>query len=205
MRCILGIGNPGSNYINTRHNIGFQLIDGFASKLNLNFIPSKSEYYFSEGKIGENHFCLVKPTTFVNNSGVAALSCTQYFGILSQDLLVVVDDVNIKFGEIRLRKSGGDGGHNGLRSIIYHLNSEDFPRLRFGIGEDFEKGNLSEYVLSKFTKEENEALENISLTTYTLLNSFITGGYDYMLSEFSRLKNLELKENKTSKTNESQE
>lgn len=205
MRCILGIGNPGSNYINTRHNIGFQLIDGFASKLNLNFIPSKSEYYFSEGKIGENHFCLVKPTTFVNNSGVAALSCIQYFRISSQDLLVVVDDVNIKFGEIRLRKSGGDGGHNGLKSIIYHLNTDDFPRLRFGIGEDFEKGSLSDYVLSKFSKEENEALENISLTTYNLFNSFITGGYDYMLSEFSRLKNSELKENKTSKTNESQE
>ncbi len=205
MKCILGLGNPGSKYLNTRHNVGFRLLDDFAASLKLEFSPSKFEYYFSEGKIGEHHFCLVKPTTYVNNSGIAALSCIQFYQISSLDLLVVVDDVNLNFGEIRLRKSGGDGGHNGLRSLINHLNTEDFPRLRVGIGEEFEKGNLSEYVLSKFSNEEIQILSKISIAIYNLFKSFITGGYNSMLSEYSFFKNKESKKNKESQTNESKE
>lgn len=205
MKCILGIGNPGTRYQSTRHNIGFSLLDDFAVKYSLTFIPSNFDYYFANAEIEGNPFSILKPTTYVNNSGVAAHQCINYYKIVTQDLLVVVDDINLSFGEIRLRKSGGDGGHNGLNSIIYHLNTEDFPRLRFGIAGEFEKGTLSEFVLSKFSIEENNNLKKLSDFSSHLIFSFIKGGYDLMLSEFSRIKNIENKENRASQTNENQE
>lgn len=205
MRCILGIGNPGNRYLNTRHNIGFQLVEDFASRLKLVFKPSKYEYYFAEGEIEEHPFSIIKPSNFVNNSGLAAYQCLNSYSISTQELLVVVDDVNLAFGEIRIRKSGGDGGHNGLNSIIYHLNSVEFPRMRLGIGENFPKGYLSDYVLSKFSDSENQELKKYFNTSSYLLESFIKGGYNFMISEYSRLKNLEVKENKASQTNERQE
>lgn len=205
MRCILGIGNPGNRYNSTRHNIGFQLVEDFASRLKLTFKPSKYDYYFTEGVIEESLFSIIKPSNYVNNSGVAAQQCLYSYNIGVHDLLVVVDDINLGFGEIRIRKSGGDGGHNGLNSIIYHINSDEFPRMRFGIGEKFEKGNLSDYVLSKFSDEESKELKKYMTTSAYLLESFVKGGYDLMLTEFSRLKNIEIKENKASQTNERQE
>lgn len=204
MKCILGIGNPGSRYKNTKHNIGFQLVDYFATARKLEFKASKFDYYYSEGELENNSFIIIKPTTFVNNTGVAAHQCLTFYGIVSQNLLVLVDDVNLKFGDIRIRKTGGDGGHKGLNSIIYHLKTEDFPRLRFGIGDHFEKGNLSDYVLSKFDVEEIKKMGNLFEFTSVLISSFIKDGYDYMLTEYSRLKNLE-KNNRANNTNENQE
>ncbi|MCJ7554762.1 MAG: aminoacyl-tRNA hydrolase [Ignavibacteriaceae bacterium] len=205
MKCILGIGNPGERYRNTRHNVGFQLLDYFVSVQKLKFKASKFDYYFSEGEIDNKPFVIVKPTTYVNNTGVAIHQCLSFYGIIAQDLLVLVDDINLSFGEIRLRKSGGDGGHNGLTSIIYHLNTEDFPRLRFGIDNDFEKGALSDYVLSQFNDEELGKMNKLSELSSILISSFIIDGYDFMLAEYSRLKNIELKENRANNTNENQE
>lgn len=204
MKCILGIGNHGSRYEKTKHNIGFQLIDYFASKHRLEFKASRFDYYYSEGELESKSFIIVKPTTYVNNTGVAAHQCLTFYGIVPKNLLVLVDDVNLKLGDIRLRKSGGDGGHNGLNSIIYHLNNENFPRLRFGIGDNIEKGNLSEFVLSKFEDEEIKKMENLFELTSFLIYSFIRDGYDYMITEYSRLKNLE-KNNQPNNTNENQE
>lgn len=205
MRCILGIGNPGRRYLNTRHNVGFKLVDDFVSRVNLKFKTSNHDYYFTLGEIEENPFIIIKPSNYVNNSGLAALQCINEYNILPQNLLVVVDDVNIEFGEIRIRKSGGDGGHNGLSSIIYHLNTTEFPRIRFGIGEEFEEGYLSNYVLSSFTPNELKVLTGLMDLTAHLIKAFIIGGFDFLLSEYSRSKNIKTKENKASKTNESQE
>ncbi|HEX7356588.1 MAG TPA: aminoacyl-tRNA hydrolase [Ignavibacteriaceae bacterium] len=191
MRIIVGIGNPGRGYQNNRHNVGFQFLDFFVEKNNLIFKPSKYDYHFVEGEHSGKPFVLIKPDTYVNNSGLAVLDCIRFYNASVEDVLVVVDDIHLSFSDIRIRKSGGDGGHNGLNSIIYHLNSENFSRIRIGIGNDFESGNLVDYVLSNFSKSDFIKLEKTFSLSLQLVESFILDGYSSMLSTFSRLKNQE--------------
>ena len=130
--------------------------------------------------------------------GVAVLNCIINYNLDVKDLLVIVDDINLDIGLIRIRKSGGDGGHNGLSSIIYHLNSNEFPRLRIGIGNDFKNGLLPDYVLSNFDKNDFQIIKKSFDTSIQLIENFILEGYQKMLSTFSRLKSLE-KKNEESK------
>lgn len=185
MRVILGIGNPGSKYSNTRHNIGFNILDHLAAKWKLEFSPSKKDYYFTGGKINVSRFTLVKPSTYVNLSGIAAAQVIGEYEIDLEDLLIVCDDINLGLGKIRLRTSGGDGGHNGIASLIYNLESDQFPRLRFGIGSDFENGLMSDYVLEKFSEEEIELIEPQIKFTSEIIKNFIIGGAKQMLEYYS--------------------
>ena len=187
MQVIIGIGNPGSRYRFNRHNVGFQFLDYFAEKKSLNFKASKSDYYFAEGGSDNNPFLLVKPSSYVNNSGIPVLSVLEEYKIQLNNLLVIVDDINIPVSTIRVRKSGGDGGHNGLGSIIYHLNSQEFPRLRIGIGNDFESGNLPDYVLSDFSEDEFKKLLKTFDVCSILVDEFINDGFQKMLNSYSRL------------------
>ena len=187
MQVIIGIGNPGSRYRFNRHNVGFQFLDYFAEKKSLNFKASKSDYYFAEGGSDNNPFLLVKPSSYVNNSGIPVLSVLEEYKIQLNNLLVIVDDINIPVSIIRVRKSGGDGGHNGLGSIIYHLNSQEFPRLRIGIGNDFESGNLPDYVLSDFNEDEFKKLLKTFDVCSILVDEFINDGFQKMLNSYSRL------------------
>ena len=143
MKAILGLGNPGLRYINTRHNIGFNILEQFALKHNLEFDSSSVTFDSAEGILEGSRFLLVKPTTFVNLSGIAARQVFEQYDVSLADFLVLTDDVNLSLGKIRIRNSGGDGGHNGLHSIIEHLGIENFPRIRFGIGDYFESGNIA--------------------------------------------------------------
>lgn len=185
MRVVLGIGNPGKRYENTRHNIGFLILNTFAAKKNLSFYPSRGDYYYSESNADGNPFLLVKPSTYVNNSGAAVLQVMQEYNVSLKDILVIVDDINLKIGSIRVRASGGDGGHNGMRSIIYHLESKDFPRIRIGIGSGFTKGDMADYVLSKIHKDEKELVSTASETVLCLMEEFIIGGIKQMLDFYS--------------------
>ena len=187
MRIIVGIGNPGSRYKNNRHNIGFQFLDYYAEKKSLKFKASKFDFYFAEGESDEHPFFLVKPSSYVNNSGLPVLAAVQNYGINLSDLLVIVDDINIPFNSIRLRKSGGEGGHNGLYSIIYHLKSEDFPRLRIGIGNNFTAGKQPEYVLSDFDKDELKGLKKIFEIGEILVSDFVEDGFEKMINSYSRI------------------
>ena len=187
MQVIIGIGNPGSRYRFNRHNVGFQFLDYFAEKKSLNFKASKFDYYFAEGGSDNNPFLLVKPSSYVNNSGIPVLSVLEEYKIQLSNLLVIVDDINIPVSTIRVRKSGGDGGHNGLGSIIYHLNSQEFPRLRIGIGNDFESGNLPDYVLSDFSEDEFKKLLKTFDVCSILVDEFINDGFQKMLNSYSRL------------------
>ncbi|MFZ1280527.1 MAG: aminoacyl-tRNA hydrolase [Ignavibacteriaceae bacterium] len=190
MHVIVGIGNPGAKYKSNRHNVGFQFLDYFAEKKSLNFKASKYNYFYSEGEFSAKPFVLVKPDTYVNLSGSAVLNCAKYYSVDLKDILVVVDDINLDIATIRIRKSGGDGGHNGLNSIIYHLNSNEFPRLRIGIGNNFSKGSLPDYVLSDFNKDDFLKLNITFDLSIKLLDSFLLDGYQTMHNTFSRLKNL---------------
>jgi PTH1 family peptidyl-tRNA hydrolase len=189
VRAIVGIGNPGSRYKNNRHNVGFQLLDYFAEKKFLIFRESKFDYYYSEGEISQEPFVLIKPSTYVNLSGVSVHNCISNYKIDVKDLLILVDDINIDFASARVRKSGGNGGHNGLNSIIYHLNSDEFPRLKIGIGNNFENGFLPDYVLSDFDEDEMIKLKSTFELGTQLIESFIIGGFDLLLSTYSRLLN----------------
>jgi len=187
VRVIVGIGNPGSRYKNNRHNVGFQFLDFFCEKKKLLFKASKFCYHFSEGQFSGDPFVLIKPDTYINNSGLAVLECIKYYKLDVVDLLVVVDDINLGLADIRIRKSGGDGGHNGLSSIIYNLQSKNIPRLRIGIGSNFQSGNLAEYVLSDFDTNDFMHIEKAFNISIQLAESFISDGYSKMLNTFNRL------------------
>ena len=133
---IVGLGNVGREYEGTRHNVGFAVVDGVAAKFKKSFAPGKGEYFAAQIRHRGEEIVLFKPTTYMNNSGIAVSNAAERFGILPEDILVAYDDFNIPLGKLRLRKSGGDGGHNGVYSIIYQLNSENFSRLRCGIGSE---------------------------------------------------------------------
>jgi len=186
LKIVFGIGNPGKKYFHTRHNVGFMILDKFALKHKLQFEPSKFDFYYTTEKKSEQNFMLVKPTTYVNLSGNAARQIVDNFDCSAEDILVVCDDINLNLGKIRIRKSGGDGGHNGLYSIIYQLETENFPRLRFGIGQDFEKGEMKDYVLSKFSAEEIESLKINFDFSVELIENFIEGGIENMLNYYSK-------------------
>jgi len=192
----MGIGNYGSRYSLTRHNAGFIILDMFAEKHGIRFRESKFDYHEAEGSIGTFHFLLVKPVTYVNRSGIAAIDALNNHGLLPEDMLVVVDDINLEPGRIRFRKSGGDGGHNGLFSIISALATEMFPRLRFGIGSEFEHGDMPDYVLSKFSAKEMSNLRSSFEFCVLLLEQFISGGSKMLLEFYSKEINKILPESK---------
>jgi len=187
VRIIFGIGNPGIRYELTRHNAGFLLLDYLADKLSLNFKESNGEYSEAVGKLNGNEFILVKPGTYVNNSGIAAKQIVEKFSVLPEEFLVVCDDTNLINFDWRVRLSGGDGGHNGLSSIIYHLMTDEFPRVRIGIGSNPPGLALSEYVLSGFSKTEIEELTSTFKKYSVLIEEFIVGGSKKMLEANSVL------------------
>ncbi len=187
MRVICGIGNPGSRYTYNRHNVGFMFLDYFASSHSLSFTASKNDYYKANGEIQNESFSLIKPSTYVNNSGIAALQAIQNYNIGVTDFLLVYDDLNLEFPALRVRVSGGDSGHNGVNSVIYHLSSEEFPRLRFGIGNNFEKGKMADYVLTDFNNDEMKQLEISFKTACYLTEEFIKGGTKNLLDSNSAL------------------
>ncbi len=185
MRAVVGLGNPGKKYNLTRHNIGFLILDTLAEKYNLGFKASRFDYYYSEGLTDASDFFLIKPTTYMNLSGSAVKDFIDVQKVDLYNLLVVADDVNLITGKIRLRKSGSHGGHNGIKSIIYHLQSEEFPRLRFGIGGAFDKGDMADFVLEKFAKEELEKIKPDIDFAVELLEAFISGGFKSATDLFS--------------------
>ena len=150
---IIGLGNPGSEYENTRHNIGFKILDAFANSLKVQ-ISSSRLAFSAEGKVKNKTFFLIRPTTFMNLSGKAVNYYLQKEKIPLSNLLVITDDVALPIGHIRLRLKGSDGGHNGLKSINETVGSGNYSRLRFGIGNEYPKGAQVNFVLGKWSNEE---------------------------------------------------
>ena len=189
MKLIVGLGNPGSKYELTRHNIGFIIADFFAASLNISFKAGKGDWLEAKGRIGDEDVYLLKPLTYMNNSGMAILDFMEKTGADIKDVLVIVDDFQIPLGMIRVRKDGSDGGHNGLSSIIYHLNSDEFPRMRIGIGrnEALKKEEFIDFVLGNFDKEEIENIKNLMPDYLKCIRSFITDGLTVTMNSFNRM------------------
>lgn len=155
------MGNPGDVYEWTRHNIGYLVIDKVAEKEHVTYNPGKGKYLVGKFASGDDEVFLLKPLTYMNLSGIPIADAREALDVDLGHLMVVLDDMNLPFGQLRLRRGGTDGGHNGLASIIYHLVEEEFPRLRIGIGKPEEDIPLSEYVLLDFSDEEKENLPSI--------------------------------------------
>jgi len=189
VKLIVGLGNPGSKYELTRHNIGFIILDFFAESLSINFKVGKGDWLEAKGRIGEEDVYLLKPLTYMNNSGVAILEFMEKTGAEIKDVLVIVDDFQIPLGTIRVRKGGSDGGHNGLSSIIYHLNSDEFPRMRAGIGrnEALKKDDFIDFVLGNFDKEEIEIIKKLMPEYMNCIRSFITDGLTITMNTFNKM------------------
>ncbi|MDQ0150243.1 aminoacyl-tRNA hydrolase [Eubacterium multiforme] len=157
MFLIVGLGNPGSKYDNTRHNIGFEAIDYIAKKYNIDINRKKFKGEYGEGFIGSEKVILMKPTTYMNLSGECVREVLDFYKLTNEDMLVIYDDISLDIGKIRIRGKGSAGGHNGIKSIIAHVGSDEFSRIKIGVGQP--KEDLVNYVLGKFSKEEKEVLE----------------------------------------------
>jgi PTH1 family peptidyl-tRNA hydrolase len=181
---IVGLGNIGLEYANTRHNIGFKIVDHLADNANVTF---SSERYgaLAELRFKGSLFFLLKPTTYMNLSGKAVKYWMDKQGLSIEQLLVITDDINLPFGTVRINPKGSDGGHNGLKNIQEILNSNQYPRLRFGVGGDFQKGRQVDYVLGQWTPEEmahlSERLEKCKEAVF----SFGTAGLSNTMTAFN--------------------
>lgn len=154
---IIGLGNIGDEYANTRHNIGFIIADAFALSIKSTFETGRYASV-TRGSIKGRTFVVIKPSTYMNLSGKAVRYWMTKENILPENIFVIADDIALPLGAFRLREKGSDGGHNGLISIVEHLGTNEFPRLRVGIGNDFAKGYQVDYVLGRWTKEEEKIL-----------------------------------------------
>lgn len=172
---IVGLGNPGETYDDTRHNIGFKIVKALAEKHKITFRSSlfRMKGSMGEGIIQEKKVQLLLPMTFMNESGAAVRKGVNYYQLPLDHLIVVTDDVDLPFGTLRLKEKGSSGGHKGLKSVEAHLGTQDYARLKAGVGGR-EKGDLADYVLGKFTKEEQSALPEIVDRAVTALELWIT-------------------------------
>jgi PTH1 family peptidyl-tRNA hydrolase len=177
MKWIVGLGNPGSEYAHTRHNAGFMVIDELARRLNIEVTTSKCKALIGEARMGGTKLALLKPMTYMNLSGESLRSFMDYYKVKLEDLIVVYDDLDTEVGRIRLRYQGSPGGHNGIKSIIQHMGTQVFNRVRLGISRPEPGMVISDYVLSSFAKAEKADLstmveEACDAIEYALSHSF---------------------------------
>jgi len=181
---IVGLGNPGEKYKNTRHNIGFTILDALANASNICFEPDRLADK-AVLKFKGRTLILIKPTTFMNLSGKAVNYWLQKEKIPHNNILVITDDIALPFGKIRIKAKGSDGGHNGLKDIQLVLNTNKYPRLRFGVGSEFNPGSQVNYVLGDWSSEEEDQLKERVVTIGDAIKSFVTIGLDRTMNGFN--------------------
>jgi len=182
---VVGLGNPGRNYEGTRHNVGFDAIDLLASRNNIKINKIKFKSVYGEGIIGNNKVILLKPQTYMNNSGMAVLDLYNFYKLPVENIIVVVDDIDIEFSTIRVKAKGSAGSHNGMKSIIYHLQSDNFPRVKIGIGQKQEGQDLADFVLSRFNREERDKIDLAIEKAALAVETIITDGVQKAMNQFN--------------------
>ncbi len=158
MKLVVGLGNPGSKYRETRHNIGFMTIDRLADYYNINLIKEEHKALVAKKRIKGEKVIFAKPQTFMNNSGEAVRGLASYYKIRKEDIIIIYDDLDLKVGQVRIKPKGGHGGHNGIKSIFTHLGAREFPRVRIGIGRPV-KMKVIDYVLGRFKKDDKKIIK----------------------------------------------
>jgi PTH1 family peptidyl-tRNA hydrolase len=186
LKLICGLGNPGSRYQGTRHNVGFDVIDEVARRRGLTFESSPVEAVVARTRGPGAAVMLVKPLTFMNLSGQAVRGLTSYFRIGVGDILVVTDDVNLPVGRLRGRVRGSEGGHNGLRSVIDELGTNEFARLRIGVGRGDDRWDLADHVLARFEDDERELIATAVSRAADAVDTFVMDGIEVVMNRFNR-------------------
>ncbi len=183
MRLIIGLGNPGSRYARTRHNFGYRAVEALARSRHLSFVPGKGDYVMAIQQ--SDDLALVKPTAFMNESGLPARDALACFQAPPEDMLVVFDDIDLPLGSLRFRPGGGAGGHKGMTSIIYHLGSEDFSRLRLGIATDAPQRPSEKYVLEPFRPRDEPLVARVLEQAVNGIDYFLEWGIEQTMTRFN--------------------
>lgn len=183
---IVGLGNPGPKYEATRHNAGFQAIDAIAGKAGVSVKQIKFHALVGEAELGGQKCLLMKPQTFMNKSGIAVQAAASYYKIPPERVVVLFDDISLKPGATRIRRKGSDGGHNGIKSIIAHLDSEQFPRVKIGVGaKPHPDYDLAAWVLSRFTPEEQKLIGEACARTAEAVDLIVAGRTDEAMNRYN--------------------
>ncbi len=185
MRCIIGLGNPGLEYSETRHNVGFRVIDLLAARHQFPTPQRMLQAIVGKGKIKSSQLLLGKPMTFMNESGRAVARLCVHLDLLPSDLLIIYDDINIDLGMLRLRREGSSGGHKGMQSVIDHLGTEQIPRLRLGIGRLPPDSEARSFVLSPFAPDEEEAAQQLIEQAADAVEYLLAEGMETAMSRFN--------------------
>jgi PTH1 family peptidyl-tRNA hydrolase len=188
MKLVAGLGNPGAKYRGTRHNVGFEVIDLLARKHRLEFEAAPADAVFARWRRSETGdvILLAKPLTFMNLSGDAVAAMARYYKVETPDLLIVCDDVNLPLGRLRVRGSGTEGGHNGLRSVAAMLGTIDYPRLRIGVGRGDLRRDMADHVLARFEPEEESGIEAAVARAADAVDTWIDDGLAKTMNVFNR-------------------
>lgn len=182
---IAGLGNPGSQYENTRHNAGFITIDTLAKKMNVKVDRIKYKSLCTTGIISEKKVMLMKPSTFMNNSGQAVVEAMNFFKVPPENVIVIFDDISLNIGKMRIRRKGSDGGHNGIKNIIYLSGSDRFPRIKLGVGHKPEKWDLADWVLSSFSDTEMKLLKETAEKACSAVELIVDGNTDKAMNLYN--------------------
>ncbi len=186
MYIIAGLGNPGRDYVGTRHNVGFEVIDAVAAKYGIDVKKGKFNGLYGEGRIGGEKAILVKPQTFMNLSGECIRDFKAWYKCDNTEIIIIYDDISLPTGKLRIRPKGSAGGHNGIKSIIYQLNSEVFPRIKVGIGKPQNADyDLADYVLGRFSKDEVKTLVDTAVRAAAAVEVIIKNGTEKAMAEFN--------------------
>lgn len=185
MAIIAGLGNPGAEYTGTRHNVGFELIDLLSEQLRIQLRPAQGPFLVGEGQFKGSPIQLVKPLTYMNRSGVALAELARRHRTTPEECLVCYDDIHLDPGVIRLKPRGSAGGHNGLEDILNRFQTRDVPRLRIGIGNNFDRGRLSDYVLSEFEPDERPLVDQSLERAAEAVLVFLKAGIDEAMNQFN--------------------
>lgn len=191
MYIIVGLGNPTREYDRTRHNVGFEVIDRLGEQYRIDVTGKRMKACFGKGMIGNEKVILVKPQTYMNLSGESVRQFIDYYKVSPENIIVIYDDISLEPGQLRIRIKGSAGGHNGIKSIIAHLGSQEFPRIKVGIGEKPRGMDLANYVLGRFSKSEQEKMEESFGAAVEAVAMMIEQGNDTAMNHFNSRKHKE--------------
>ena len=185
MKMMVGLGNPGNEYAGTRHNVGWMLVDALAEHLGINEWRSREKGMVAEGRIGSEKILLVKPLTYMNNSGECVGPLMRWYKLEPEDIMAAHDDMDIPIGTIRIRKKGSAGGHNGINSLLSHIGSENFGRLRIGIGRPQPGWSVINHVLAQFNDQEQEEIGDAIKQLIPAVECMVLEGPDMAMNKFN--------------------
>ena len=185
MYIIAGLGNPGKKYEATRHNVGFSTIDVLADKLNIKVNKIKFKGLVGEGRIGSEKVILLKPHTFMNNSGESIVEILNFYKLKPEDLMVIVDDIDIEFAQLKIKKNGSAGTHNGLKSIVNLTGSKNFARFKIGVGKKHPNEDLASFVLSNFPAKDKKHIEDAIDACADAIIDAVDSGIDKSMNSYN--------------------